>query len=99
MTIEINIILYELSYLFKREDNTPFNFVYTWTYIFAGTYDVITIVAMFTIVAINHNFRNTNHNCRKKPQLSQLQSQLSQSDQPQMSQQQPQLSQFFRKKF
>ena len=28
--------------------------------------DVITIVAMFTIVVINHNCRNTNHNCRKK---------------------------------
>ena len=27
---------------------------------------MITIVAMFTIVAINHNCRNTNHNCRKK---------------------------------
>ena len=26
--------------------------------------DVITIVAMFTIVAINHNCRNTNRNCR-----------------------------------
>ena len=28
--------------------------------------DVITIVAMFTIVAINYNCCNTNHNCRKK---------------------------------
>ena len=26
-------------------------------------HDVITIVAMFTIVAINHNCRNTNLNC------------------------------------
>ena len=25
---------------------------------------MITIVAMFTIVAINHNCRNANHNCR-----------------------------------
>ena len=58
----------------------------------AGSLDVITIVAMFKIVAINHNCRNTNHNCRKKPQLSQ-------SDQPQMSQQQPQLSQLFLKDF
>ena len=41
--------------------------------------DVITIVAMFTIVAINHNCRNTNHNCRKNPQLSQCQRELSQS--------------------
>ena len=52
----------------------------------AGSLDVITIVAMFKIVAINHNCRNTNHNCRKKPQLSQLQPQLSQSDQPQLAQ-------------
>ena len=65
----------------------------------AGSLDVITIVAMFKIVAINHNCRNTNHNCRKKPQLSQLQSQLSQSDQSKMSQQQPQLLHFFQKKF
>ena len=41
--------------------------------------DVITIVAMFTIVTINHSRHNTNHNCRKKPQLSQCQPQLSQS--------------------
>ena len=34
-------------------------------------HDVITIVAMFTIVAIDHNCRNTNHNCRKKTQLLQ----------------------------
>ena len=39
--------------------------------------DVITIVAMFTIVEINHNCRNTNHDCCKKPQLLQLQQQLS----------------------
>ena len=45
--------------------------------------DVITIVAMFTIVAINHNGRNTNHDCRTKPQLQQLRPQLSQSGQPQ----------------
>ena len=29
-------------------------------------HDVITIVAMFTIVAIDHNCRNTNHNSLKK---------------------------------
>ena len=57
--------------------------------------DVIRIVAMFTIVAINHNFCNTYHN--EKPQLSQSQPQSSQSDQPNMSQLQSQLSQFFRK--
>ena len=45
--------------------------------------DVITIVAMFTIVAINHNGRNTNHDCRTKPQLPQLRPKLSQSCQPQ----------------
>ena len=43
-------------------------------------------VDVITIVAINHNFRNTNHNCHKKPQLSRAQPQLSQSDQPQMEQ-------------
>ena len=42
--------------------------------------DVITIVTMFTIVAINHKGRNTNHDCRTKPQLR---PQLSQSAQPQ----------------
>ena len=42
------------------------------------TCDLITIVAMFTIVAIIHNCRNTNHNCRKTPQLLQCQPQLSQ---------------------
>ena len=41
------------------------------------TVDVITTVAMFTIVTINHSCRN--HNCRKKSKLSQLQPQLSQS--------------------
>ena len=55
--------------------------------------DVIRIVAMFTIVAINHNFCNTNHN--KKPQLLQSPPQSSQSDQPHMSQLQSQLSRFF----
>ena len=34
-------------------------------------HDVITIVAIFTIVASDHNCRNTNHNCRKKTQLLQ----------------------------
>ena len=29
-------------------------------------HDVITIVAICTIVASDHNCRNTNHNCRKK---------------------------------
>ena len=49
-----------------------------------------------TIVAINHNCRNTNYNWRKK---TQLQPQLSPSDQQQMSPQQPQLLQFFEKTF
>ena len=42
-------------------------------------HDVIAIVVMFTVVAIDNNYRNTNRNCRKKPQLSQCQPQFLQS--------------------
>ena len=38
---------------------------------FTSPPDVTTIVAIFTIVAINHNCHNTLHNCLKKLQLSQ----------------------------
>ena len=38
--------------------------MYLFYHIENDTADVITIVAMFTIVAKNHNRRNVNHNCR-----------------------------------
>ena len=37
--------------------------MYLFYHIENDTADVITIVAMFTIVAKNHNCRNANHNC------------------------------------
>ena len=54
--------------------------------------DLITIVAIFTIVAINHNCRNTNHNCCNSNHDCNL-------DQPRMSLHQSQISQFFKSNY
>ena len=51
---------------------------YAYEFWYLSIFDVITIEAMFTVVAINHNFRSTNHNgCKiKTEEMSQLQPQL-----------------------
>ena len=60
-------------------------------------HDVITIVAMFTIVAIDHNCRNINHSCRKKHNCRNANHHCCNPAQPQLSQRHSQMSQFFSK--